>query len=237
MKHLRLVFLISTLIISFSAGAQMRSDFLDVRFNHIDTPGSTYYVREANRRTDGLWEVVVNYHFGGIKMKGVYSDETLDTEHGYFEYYYANGTLESCGNFDRGYKIGLWKRWDLDGQIKPDRYYPETAPESLVSQVIPAEFPGGDESLTMFLEENLVYPKEATKVGADGVVYVAFTIGIAGDISNAQVVEGVNYYLDNEALRLVSKMPNWRPARRNGNKVESSFVLPIAFDSEASAGK
>lgn len=218
------------LVLPLWTGAQMRSEYLDQHLNRVESPGEIYFIREASTGASGLWDVEVKYQFGGTKMKGTYSDEHLETEHGYFEYFYANGIKESCGHFEHGYKVGRWKRWDLEGAPKTDRLYPETAPKNQVASVIPADFPGGDESLTLFLETHLRYPAEASRIGARGIVYVAFTIGVDGKISDPEVVQGVNYYLDREALRLVEAMPRWHPALRNGNKVESSFVLPVRFD-------
>ena len=59
-----------------------------------------------------------------VVMTGMYSDASLTTEEGYFEYYFANGTQESKGLYVDGAKYGDWKRWDWEGMEKADRYYP-----------------------------------------------------------------------------------------------------------------
>lgn len=220
-----------------AAMGQVKTDFLDQHMNLVAEADEAVYTRTTVLQPDGLWHVEIKFANNVIKMRGSYSDLSLQTEEGLFQFFYANGIQESEGYFKQGIKVGVWKRWDWDGNSKTDRIYSDDIPKSLVTKIVPAEFPGGDESLTVYLLENLNYPEEARKTGASGTVYIAFVIGIAGDISNVQVVEGRNYYLDMEAKRLVSSMPNWKPATKNGSKVESTFILPVSFDAGALAKK
>jgi len=66
------------------------------------------------------------YDFGGeIKATGRYIKVNKRVlEDGHFVYYFANGQIESEGEFDRGVKVGNWKRYDPTGKRKADRYYP-----------------------------------------------------------------------------------------------------------------
>ncbi|MDZ4823797.1 MAG: TonB family protein [Flavobacteriales bacterium] len=211
----------------------MRTDFLDAQMNVLMEKKGAYFSREVIPQASGFWLVELKYSNGALKMLGNYSDEKLMTEEGLFQFYYANGQPESEGYFKRGVKIGIWKRWGWDGIAKPDRIYPDDVPKDLINKVIPAEFPGGDESLTLYIEEHLNYSQDARKSGASGIVYVSFTIGITGDVSSVQVVQSINYFLDREATRMVAAMPQWKPATRNGSKVESAFILPVKFETYA----
>jgi TonB family protein len=92
-----------------------------------------------------------------------------------------------------------------------------------------AEFCGGDVSMREFIKENLIYPKEASKKGEQGTVYVEFTVKIDGSLTDVKIKKGVSEYLNNEAIRLIKSMPNWIAAEKSGKLYESSFVLPILF--------
>ena len=48
-------------------------------------------------------------------------------------------------------------------------------------------------------------------------------------IVNATIVKGVNNILNEEALRVILKMPNWEPALRNGNAISSEINLPLIY--------
>lgn len=88
---------------------------------------------------------------------------------------------------------------------------------------------GGMNQLANYLADELVYPELGRENDLEGTVLVEFTIGENGDIQDANIVEGLGLGFDKEALRLVKKMPNWRPARQGVRRVASKIRMPIAF--------
>lgn len=93
-----------------------------------------------------------------------------------------------------------------------------------------AEYPGGMNALVKFLQHNIRYPAEARRHGDQGSVFVSFVVEKDGTISNPAVVKGVTMELDDEAMRVISLMPNWLPgSMSDGTIVASRFVLPIKF--------
>lgn len=105
------------------------------------------------------------------------------------------------------------------------------APEDNVYDMPEIEpiFPGGDEAMAKWIQQNVSYPLEAMEMGEQGIVYVKFVIDKDGSVINAEVRKGVSESLDNEALRVVKKMPKWIPGELDGKKVRVSFTLPISF--------
>ena len=97
-----------------------------------------------------------------------------------------------------------------------------------VVQVQP-EFPGGSDSLQSFLKQNLTYPDSAKYNRIQGRVYIGFLVDKKGKIGDAKVLNGVNELLDNEALRVVNKMPQWKPGTAGGNPTSVQYILPIDF--------
>jgi len=91
------------------------------------------------------------------------------------------------------------------------------------------EFPGGMDSLMVFLQRTVKYPKEAMDKGIQGRVLVKFIIEKDGQVSTPEVVKSVYAALDEEALRVVRCMPNWQPGRQKGKVVRVFFTLPITF--------
>ena len=87
----------------------------------------------------------------------------------------------------------------------------------------------GEQALMSFLGENIHYPDSAAAQGVQGVVYVSFIIEKNGKVSSAKVLKGVNPYLDDEALRVISDMPKWKPGKQKGKNVRVQFSLPIRF--------
>lgn len=92
------------------------------------------------------------------------------------------------------------------------------------------EFPGGEEALARFLKNNLHYPGMAIDNGIQGIVFVKFVVRDTGEISDVELAgakKGAG--LDEEAMRVVKKMPKWKPGKQNGQMVSVYFNLPINF--------
>lgn len=106
---------------------------------------------------------------------------------------------------------------------------PENGIYRIVDEV--AIFRGGKDALPKFLAQNLNYPQIAIEEGIQGKCFIRFVIDKKGKISNVEVLKGVTNCpeCDAEAVRVVSKMPKWKPAKVNGKKVDSYFNLPITF--------
>lgn len=93
----------------------------------------------------------------------------------------------------------------------------------------PAEFPGGQSALNKWLSTNIRYPEAAQQNGVQGRVVVRFVVERDGSISGATIVKGVDKDLDQEALRVVKRMPKWQAGKNNGQAVRSYFTLPVNF--------
>ena len=94
------------------------------------------------------------------------------------------------------------------------------------------EFPGGEDAMMAYIVKNLKYPKQAHENNINGKVVVNCVVNEDGNISDAKVVRGIKYGCDDEALRVVRSIPNWRPGKRNGKAVKVSYSLPITFQLE-----
>jgi TonB family protein len=95
---------------------------------------------------------------------------------------------------------------------------PETSPE----------FPGGHAALFQFIKQNLKYPDDRC---VEGTVTVGFVIEEDGTVSNVHIKRGLqgleNY--NNEALRVVSLMPMWKPGKQEGRAIRVNQTLPVRF--------
>lgn len=98
-----------------------------------------------------------------------------------------------------------------------------------VVEVMP-QFPGGEEGRIKYLKENVNYPEAARKQGIEGTVFVTFVVEKDGSVTNARVLRGIGGGCDEEALRVVSAMPNWKPGMQRGKPVRVQFNVPIKFN-------
>ncbi|WP_372645585.1 energy transducer TonB [Ancylomarina sp.] len=91
------------------------------------------------------------------------------------------------------------------------------------------KFPGGDAELMNWINKSVKYPVIAQENGITGRVHMNFVINESGGIENIVVVRGVDPALDKEAIRVIKKMPKWKPGKQRGKAVKVSFSLPINF--------
>jgi periplasmic protein TonB len=91
------------------------------------------------------------------------------------------------------------------------------------------EFAGGYDALAEYLRANMQYPKMARKMGIEGTVHVSFLVSKTGAISEVKVLRGIMAECDKEAIRVVEKMPSWKPGKQNGHPVHVRLVMPLKF--------
>ena len=115
------------------------------------------------------------------------------------------------------------------GEIALDTPQEEEEEEIFMSAEQPPMFPGGMEALMKYLNDNIIYPVIALENGVSGTVVLKFVVSKTGKIDDIQVVNSVDRALEEEAVRVVSQMPDWQPAKQNGNNVAVYFNLPVRF--------
>ena len=118
----------------------------------------------------------------------------------------------------------------------------------------PAQYPGGQAALMQYLAQNIRYPKISAENGVQGRVIVQFVIEKDGSLSNFKIVKDAKPVSDGitvnaqgttaegndipkeaygalniEALRVLRGMPNWIPAKQQGEAVRMKYTLPINF--------
>ena len=97
-----------------------------------------------------------------------------------------------------------------------------------VVQKMPS-FPGGDSEMMKYLGNQLIYPKIPLNDGIQGTVFVTFVVNQDGSLSDIKLMYGVDKLLNQEAVRVVKKMPKWNPGMQNGNPVRVQLTLPVKF--------
>ena len=71
-------------------------------------------------------------------------------------------------------------------------------------------------------------PKIAQEMGIQGRVYVNFIISKDGSITNIRM-RGPDKNLENEAARIIGRLPKMTPGKQRGRAVRVPFSIPITF--------
>ena len=87
------------------------------------------------------------------------------------------------------------------------------------------EFPGGVESLSKFLHDNLRWPKNDD--GACCKIYFSFIVETDGSLTNRKILRSIGKEVDDAALKVIDKMPNWTPGKCKGKIVPVRIIIPL----------
>lgn len=131
---------------------------------------------------------------------------------------------------------------DINAEVDQDEVIEEyefTPPEIEEEEIVEAEifkvveempeFPGGAAKMMEYIQKNIKYPMMARESDIQGRVFVSFVVEPDGSITNVAVLRGIGGGCDEEALRVVQSMPNWKPGKQRGSAVRCSFTVPIVF--------
>lgn len=94
----------------------------------------------------------------------------------------------------------------------------------------PAKFESKKMSLYKYIGENLVKPAETENNARGTKVVVKLFITKEGKVEEATIEKGLSTECDQEALRFAKGMPAWKPATRDGQKIDSYYNLDVPFE-------
>lgn len=86
-----------------------------------------------------------------------------------------------------------------------------------------------NENLIKFISNTLIYPIAAKEAGIEGTVYVSFIINEEGKVIRPNIIRDIGQGCGSAAIDVLKNMPDWEPARHEGQKVKVKLNLPILF--------
>lgn len=92
------------------------------------------------------------------------------------------------------------------------------------------KFKGKPSNPEKFIDQYMSYPDEARLEIIEGIVNVSFMVTSDGKLMEPKIEKSVDPLLDSEALRLVSMMQEWKPAKKDGEFVDAKVSLPVFFE-------
>lgn len=106
------------------------------------------------------------------------------------------------------------------------------------------QFPGGDQALIEFIENNLHCPKKVLRTGTYGRIVVSFIVEKDGTVCETKIVGNLlknktgepcndtklKKKCEKEALRIMKMMPRWIPGTRKGVRIRMKYAIPFRFN-------
>lgn len=80
-----------------------------------------------------------------------------------------------------------------------------------------------------YLAKNIVIPDADKKTTPVGLVVIRFIVGQDGRVGSAEIIKdgGVGKATQEHLLEIVTNMPRWTPAQKEGKAVSTYFTLPV----------
>lgn len=166
-----------------------------------------------NNKKEGEWNYW--YKTGKIDKKGNYVKNKYDKE---WQFYFESGQISAKENYNKG-KLVDHQFWNEDGSKVEGNPKAEE----------PVEFVGGQKAFQSYFFSELKYPKKSIEADFSGTVYIEFIIEIDGTITNLKVTKSLSILLDREVLRVITKIPKWKPGKQHNRLVRTLYVIPISF--------
>lgn len=153
------------------------------------------------------------------------------------DYEESSKEFYAAGKLKNGYKNGIWQGW----QINPENKYTENYENGkFISGIITdqnnvqtpytelatkAEPNGGLTIFYKYIAKNFQMPDVP---GLNGKIITTFIINEDGKATEPKTIKGIGYGADEEAIRVLMKY-EWIPRTQRGQKVKSSFSMPISI--------
>jgi protein TonB len=109
----------------------------------------------------------------------------------------------------------------------------DLATDTIYKEVdIDPDFIGGDSALNKYLFKKYKVPADAKRDKIEGNLFVKFVVRKNGTITEVEILRGLCTTCDVEAIRVVKKMPRWKPGKLNNKNVSTRISIPININFE-----
>ena len=110
-----------------------------------------------------------------------------------------------------------------------ENYHEADSGKVLTLIEVTPSFPGGDKARMTFLSNNIIYPEISKERNEQGIVFISFVVEKDGRLTHIHVIRGVSTEIDKEVVRVIKKMPKWKPGKIKNEVVRSKFNMPVKF--------
>ncbi len=152
------------------------------------------------------------------------SDEELNSQ--------VASTTEEFKDFKYFNKSNLPRDFHLESDLHFNEQLLELSEGKEIFNLVDqkAEFTGGMSDLLSYISFQIDYPKPAVINSVQGRVMIGFTISTDGSVKNVEVIKGIGSGCDEEAKRVISNMPKWKPGRQGGELINTRYLIPVVFE-------
>lgn len=87
----------------------------------------------------------------------------------------------------------------------------------------------GLDAFHAYIFERLRIPEHLIQQHANGKVIVSFAVDTNGELTDIQIIKGLDKQLEKQIIKILQEAPAWEPAWKDGKKVKVHMQLPIVI--------
>lgn len=202
------------------AGATV--SFSGSRFNTVTTDNAGNYITLRHKIADTVIRcTLMNYK---TTVKKIYGSSTINLKL----------SLNDDENFLPVIEDSLAFKTETNASKNDSHFIDsilEASKEKIFTKVeIEPGFNGGRTALAGYYRKHLLASGLSIDRNINAVVTVTFLIGIDGNVSNVQLIRGVDKTIDSFIIRLTEQLPKWKPAMQNGRYCKYNYTLSIPLN-------
>lgn len=91
-------------------------------------------------------------------------------------------------------------------------------------------YPNGQTGINEHIKNNLQYPDTARAKGIEGKVIIEYVIQTDGSVGEVKIIESAHPILDEEAVRVIKLMTNWKPGVQRGKPIKTAYLQAFNFE-------
>ena len=91
-------------------------------------------------------------------------------------------------------------------------------------------YPNGQAGINEHIKSNLRYPDIARTKGIEGKVLIEYVIQTDGSVGEVKIIESVHPLLDEEAVRVIKLMTDWKPGVQRGKPIKTAYLQAFNFE-------
>lgn len=95
------------------------------------------------------------------------------------------------------------------------------------AEIMP-QYPGGENEMMKYFT-TIKYPKISVENSINSRVIARFIITKEGKIRNIEILKSLNKEFDTEFVKFIQAMPDWIPAKQNGQNVSCYYTIPMTI--------
>ncbi|HMN05274.1 MAG TPA: energy transducer TonB [Flavobacteriales bacterium] len=219
----KMPFLLSFLLILGAASSQAQGQriYVDAAMSPVAKGKAVFYLEPEGEDGTGGYRAKMYNLDGTLKAKGRYADQECRIPDGHFVFYYPDGKVESEGEYENGWKNGVWTRKDKWGRDLAEKMYNADPLRNIVytmAQTMP-QYPGGEKAMVRYVRQQVGKPQ--------GNAMASFIVEKDGQVSDVQVTGVSNAVMAEQIASAISGTSGWEAGRQDGQPVRVQMRVPI----------